>query len=624
MKTLSLSEGTLVRYNNKKYCIYRHLNLNWVMGQEEGTNRIEKLKISEIQPLETELDQNVVEPPIDLSSEKDWQIATERFNAIKPLIANKGNGALVKEISTKSGHSVASLYRWLDSYDTTGLLSSLIPKDNNGGRGLSRLSPELDEIIKSVIEDVYLSKQRKSLSHVCKEVMIRCKNANVTAPHSNTIRYRLAQISEFQRIAGRFGKKMAKEQFSPKTGSFPDLDHPLSVIQIDHTKLDIIVVDETYRRPIGRPWITLAIDVYSRMVCGFYISLDPPGAIGTGLCISHCILPKEQWLAKLDVQGEWPCWGVMQVIHLDNAREFKGNMLRRASEEYNIQLEWRPVATPHYGGHIERLLGTFMRELHSLPGTTFSNTKQRRGYNSEKEAVFTLKELEVWLTTFVVNVYHKKIHSSINTTPFAKFSAGIFGDNNSPGIGIPPRILNERKLRLDFMPFVERTVQDYGVVIDGIYYYHDVLRGYINASEPNGGKNRTKTKFIFKRDLRDISTIYFLDPENKEYYAIPYRNTSRPSMSIWEFNEVIQKLKDQGKQDYNEDMIFEAYEVMRNIENMAIQKTKGNKRMNGKYLKRAEARANIEKTNALTIKKSIEFEFVPPSGNIEAYDDLDF
>src|SRR6185437_11479566 len=174
MKALSLNEGTLVCYKNKKYTIYRHLNLNWVMGQEEGTNKIEKLKISELQPAKSDEESIILEPPIDLSSEKDWQIATERLNAIRPLIENRGNGALVKEVSKKTGYSVPSLYRWIDAYDTTGLLSSLIPKENNGGRGLSRLSPELDEIIKSVIEDVYLTKQRKSVSQVCKEVQIYC------------------------------------------------------------------------------------------------------------------------------------------------------------------------------------------------------------------------------------------------------------------------------------------------------------------------------------------------------------------------------------------------------------------------------------------------------------------
>lgn len=37
--------------------------------------------------------------------------------------------------------------------------------------------------------------------------------------------------------------------------------------------------------------------------------------------------------------------------------------------------EWRPVAKPRYGAHIERLLGTLNEEIHGLAGTTFSNPK---------------------------------------------------------------------------------------------------------------------------------------------------------------------------------------------------------------------------------------------------------
>ena len=56
------------------------------------------------------------------------------------------------------------------------------------------------------------------------------------------------------------------------------------------------------------------MDVFSRMVLGFYISFDPPGALSTGLCISHAILPKEKWLARFGITTPWPCWGLPKTI----------------------------------------------------------------------------------------------------------------------------------------------------------------------------------------------------------------------------------------------------------------------------------------------------------------------
>ena len=256
---------------------------------------------------------------------------------------------------------------------------------------------------------------------------------------------------------------------------------------------------------------------------------------------------------------------------MDNAREFRGNMLQRACLEYGMDIEWRPVARPHFGGHIERLLGTFAQEIHTLPGTTFSNSRERGDYDSEGKAAFTLTEFEEWLVTFIVNVYHQRVHSGISMPPMEKYRQGVFGTKDSPGRGLPARINDEDRLRLDLMPFEERTIQDYGVVIDEIHYYHDVLRRWINAPDPLATKY--KRKFMFRRDPRDIGTIWFYDPEINAYYPIPYRDTSHPPISVWELREAKRQIEADGRRHVDERAIFDAYERMREIEQQAQAKT---------------------------------------------------
>ncbi len=144
-------------------------------------------------------------------------------------------------------------------------------------------------------------------------------------------------------------------------------------MQIDHTLVDIIVVDSMTRAPIRRPWLTLAIDVHSRCVVGFHLSLEPPSATSVALCIAHAVLNKLPWLSERKIDAEWAMEGLIEHLHLDNAKEFHSEALRRGCEQYGIGIEYRPVRTPHYGGHIERLIGTMMGKVHLLPGTTFSN-----------------------------------------------------------------------------------------------------------------------------------------------------------------------------------------------------------------------------------------------------------
>jgi putative transposase len=98
----------------------------------------------------------------------------------------------------------------------------------------------------------------------------------------------------------------------------------------------------------------------------------------------------------------------MRTIHCDNASEFHGSMLERACQNYGIALEWRPIERPHYGGHIERWMGTFATEIHALPGSTFSSPAERGDYDSEGRAVLSLSEFEQWLAEYITGVYHQR------------------------------------------------------------------------------------------------------------------------------------------------------------------------------------------------------------------------
>lgn len=158
-------------------------------------------------------------------------------------------------------------------------------------------------------------------------------------------------------------------------------------------------------------------------------------------------------------------------------------------------------------------------------------------------------------------------------SPLRRYQQGLFGDNTRPGIGLPRKVVDEEKLRLDFMPFVERTIQSYGTVIDEIHYYHDVMRPYINVH----GKARNR-KFLFRRDPRDISTIYFHDPELQQYTSVPYRNTSYPAMSVWELREITATLRREGKASIDEPAIFASLERLRAYEDEAVAETRKKRR----------------------------------------------
>lgn len=603
LKMLVLQVGELVRQGPNEYVITKIVDLDSVLARNLDSGKSEVIRVWELSPAQPEEEEQKPEPIRELEevSDADWDYARRCLEIIKPLLGRHKRGSNVADrIVLESGVSRATLYRWLRFYRNTGLLSSLLPTKRKGGRGKGRLNDEIEAIIEDRVQNYYLTDQQPTIMDTAAEVRRLCSNAGLPLPHSHTVRKRIEWISERERISKRRGRRAAIERFDPNEGTVPDADWPLAMVQVDHTKVNVIVVHEITRETIGRAWITLAIDVYSRMIVGMYLTLDAPSAMSAGMCITHAILPKERWLEEVGVDNvEWPCWGVMGILHMDNAREFRGEMLKVACNEHGIDLHLRPVKTPHYGGHIERLMGTLSKELTQLPGTTFSNPKERGEYDSEGKAVMTLKELEKWLVLFVAK-YHHRIHGGIGMSPLQKYREGLLGGNGRAPRGLPSRRLDDEKVRLDFMPFVERTIQSYGVLIDDIHYFADVLRPWVGAKDL---KNPSASRlFRFKRDPRDISQLYFFDPLSERYFAIPYRDASLPPISLEELRDARKAAKEAGYKDPDERILFEFTNRQREMVDQAAAKSKAarikqQKRLNNEKAKTQKAK-QMPKTTA--------------------------
>jgi len=491
--------------------------------------------------------------------EKDeWAIAREREIVIKELVT--GEDELEPRVSAASatlGVARRQIYTWIARYRATPRTSALLDKRSGRRRGAVHIDTDRERILQLTIEEHYLKQPRVKAEDVYKEVNRRCAAKSLKAIARGTVLRRIRTLDPETVARRRFGAKHARDKVSAAPGTFV-VDNALEVMQIDHTQVDLHVVDEEYRRPIGRPWITVASDIATRMVCGFYLTLDEPSEVSVALCMAHAVLPKEAWLLERKIQAEWPVWGVPQCVHADNGSDFTGEALRRGCDDYGIRMEFRPLGRAHFGGHIERLIGTLMQRVHTLPGTTYSNPLERGDYRSEKAACLTLKELEYWLTLEICVHYHGAIHRTLGTAPLVAWESAV-----KRGIRqwLPQ---DPRRFYIGFLPVEDRTLQRTGVQLENIRYWSDSLPAIA----------RFKETVSVRYDPRNMSRIYVRGSQSSTYIDVPYADIRYPPVSLFEIKAARAALRAQGRQRIAQHQIFQAIEAQRKLVDDARTKTR--------------------------------------------------
>lgn len=242
--------------------------------------------------------------------EAAWQEACRREAVVRPLATGpRLSRQAVLDACARLRLGKSQVYELLRRYRIDPRTTSLVPASGGMPKGADRLAPEIAAIVEGCIERFYLTRQKLSGAALFDAVGHECRKADLKPPSLNAVRRRVAMKPVADVVRAREGAAVATQRFRPVPGSLKT-SWPLDVLQMDHTPMDLIVVDEITRKPIGRPWLTLAMDVDSRMVAGFLISLDPPCATSVALTLAHAVLPKTAWLAQREIRLPWPVAGL--------------------------------------------------------------------------------------------------------------------------------------------------------------------------------------------------------------------------------------------------------------------------------------------------------------------------
>jgi putative transposase len=508
-------------------------------------------------------------PSILALSEKRYSAARERFLAVVPIIRmpdetredHVARGRAVTDASERANVSARTVYRWIGSYGRYGF-KGLIVRESLGGRGRKRTNTKAESILQDLTDREFLSKQRKSRAELYREFKSVCHEAGIEivdkkgrkrCPISRrTVYRRLREIDDRVITERRLGSRAYAHQYALQGGEFRDKDHPLQTILIDHTKLDIILRDKPTGKTIGRPWLTIALDAYSRTVWAYHLSLKQPSADTVGLTILMGCMKKDGITKPLHL-SEWPVHGIPFQIQTDNGKDFRSNLLERGCQAHEICLIRRPVKRPEYGAYVERFIGTLNTKLiHNLPGTTFSDVRSRKmgDYDPEKESLLTFEEFERLLIEFIVNEYHNSIHEGMNATPLQKWKSGL----EKEGI-VPREPENPERFHQDFLCFAEPDGKRL-IERDGVHYRDFVYF----ASELNSlprKENGIRKKYLVRFDPADMRFLYIYDDKKDRYYRLLLKERPPEPFTLRELEDGVRELRKQGYRDFEQDIVLD-------------------------------------------------------------------
>ncbi len=483
----------------------------------------------------------------------EWAVACQRAEVLRKLVSVKERGlktTAIKAAAEELSVSRPTIYRLMSRFEETGTTAALLPSQMGRPTGSNSLDAVREGIIKREIHAFFLRPERPALSQLVERIGERCHAAGKPVPNWRTIHARVEALDPMLRARKRRETSvLARLQAVPGGLEAP---RPLDIVEIDHTPVDVIVVDPEGRQIAGRPWLTLAIDIHTRMVLGYNLSFEAPSVISVGLCLLTAVFDKSALLAEKDLDLSWPSMGLPKQIFVDNGSEFHSKAFLRGCQDNGIEVKWRPPGAPRYGGHIERLIGTNMNAVHVLDGSTGSSVADKDGRKPEARATMTIRELERWIVLEIAGKYHHRLHSALHRPPLAVWRE-LAGD-------IPLRLpLDRMKFWVAFLPEESRQLRPTGIHLFGIRYWSAAL------SQDLGRKAK---RLIVRYDPRDLSRVFVRRPTG-HFVEARYYNLGHPPVSLSERNAAMKRLNEQGRREIDETAIFASIAEQRAIEDKA-------------------------------------------------------
>lgn len=380
------------------------------------------------------------------------------------------------------------------------------------GNFSNRFSLETEIIINRVVAE-FATKQEDFKPFdawvVIRNELLRI-DSDAIIPCERTIRRRFEKIDPYTILKSKKGVDSANKQFIAAGHS---IHSPLllSLVEMDTQLIDCILVDGN-NNIIGRPFLTAIIDVYSRAIVGWYLSMFPACATNTLQALKDMITRPNRGLMG----------GIPSMIVPDNGSEFSNSAIMNFCYSFGVTKRESQPGSPNNKPHIERFFQTLNSQvIHYLSGTTFSSAIIKGNYDSESNAKIQISDLQSIIHDWIENQYHIQVHTS--------FYPPLNVWNEAVKV-TPPIFVNELEAEVKCRTVYLRRINKGQVNIYGLRYKSHAL---------------ATLDFIINKKVEvhvntyDLSKVYIRDPFNKNNFIQADSNMPNVTkdLSLYEWEE---------------------------------------------------------------------------------------
>lgn len=512
----------------------------------------------------------------------------ENYNLVKPIVthphfyepmhrAEVVNQIIRERISTKQ-----TLYRLVRRYWQRGLTPNALLPDykNSGAKGKKRIAKDkklgrprvytpgvgalIDEFIERLFRiaiDRYLLKDKgHSFPYAHRRFVTLFRNYFPEVPEEELpsnwqmLHFYKREYPQTEKLKKRIPLTIYNKDIRPlhSTANSQVLG-PGSRYEIDATIADTYLVSDSDRvNIVGRPVIYMIIDVFSRMVAGFYIGFENPSYPAAMQALYMAVVDKVEYCRELgfDIGSEdWPSVGLPDAILADRG-ELLGHQIESLESNFSVRIENAASYRGDAKGIVERHFKTVQAHFSPfIPGyVTGNRIKKRGGKDYQLDAKLTVTDFSQIILSSVL--YHNQfavlekydreadMPADLPLTPIDLWNWGL--QNRTGRLHQQP----PDAVRIALFPRHTATISELGVCFYGIYYTSiEVMeQGWMHR-----GRSVKRPKSLQAAYDPLVADVIYLFPEkgSNKYWVCHLSDRSREfrGASFWD----VWQVRDQQK-----------------------------------------------------------------------------